>query len=168
MSCIFPGGPYWYPFVSTFAPAFAHSSCAGFSKPWRPVMWFQRVCLPWRTAVGSGWLWGDLGDLCWCGQDCEDTYVQVYGFLLVANFSRDKSLLYNFLNESQVINVPCCDFRSVYRGFWWGHHGGLKVGVTHCSCTVSERSWCWNRAWITEPDGLLFFPSEQSIYVDAA
>lgn len=37
-------------------------------------------------------------------KDCEDTYVQVYGFLLVANFSRDKSLLYNFLNESQVIN----------------------------------------------------------------
>ncbi|CAE7468614.1 unnamed protein product [Symbiodinium natans] len=35
---------------------------------------------------------------------CEDTYVQVYGFLLVANFSRDRSLLYNFLNESGVIN----------------------------------------------------------------
>lgn len=30
---------------------------------------------------------------------------QVYGFLLVANFSRDRSLLYNFLNESAVINV---------------------------------------------------------------
>lgn len=37
-------------------------------------------------------------------KDCEDTYVQVYGFLLVANFSRDRALLYNFLNESAVIN----------------------------------------------------------------
>eukprot|EP00930_Biecheleria_cincta_P042926 TRINITY_DN29538_c0_g1_i1.p1 TRINITY_DN29538_c0_g1~~TRINITY_DN29538_c0_g1_i1.p1 ORF type:complete len:5332 (-),score=1004.55 TRINITY_DN29538_c0_g1_i1:66-16061(-) len=35
---------------------------------------------------------------------CDDVYVQVYGFLLVSNFSRDRSLLHAFLNESAVIN----------------------------------------------------------------
>ncbi|CAE8591234.1 unnamed protein product, partial [Polarella glacialis] len=35
---------------------------------------------------------------------CDDVYVQVYGFLLVANFSRDRSLLHSFMTESAVMN----------------------------------------------------------------
>eukprot|EP00931_Biecheleriopsis_adriatica_P096456 TRINITY_DN7010_c0_g1_i1.p1 TRINITY_DN7010_c0_g1~~TRINITY_DN7010_c0_g1_i1.p1 ORF type:complete len:5389 (-),score=1202.56 TRINITY_DN7010_c0_g1_i1:94-16260(-) len=35
---------------------------------------------------------------------CDDTYVQVYGFLLIANFSKDRTLLNAFLSESAVIN----------------------------------------------------------------
>lgn len=50
---------------------------------------------------------------------------QVYGFLLVANFSRDRTLLYNFLNESAVINAPCSVLEQ-----WFGHD--VMIGLVHC------------------------------------
>ncbi|CAL1158710.1 unnamed protein product, partial [Cladocopium goreaui] len=81
-------------------------------------------------------------------KDCEDTYVQVYGFLLVANFSRDKSLLYNFLNESQVINELLTTIRRS------AAHANAAEVVPPVRDTLSSVTGPWSSSAVARNRGL--------------
>ncbi|CAK9059480.1 unnamed protein product [Durusdinium trenchii] len=88
-------------------------------------------------------------------KDCEDTYVQVYGFLLVANFSRDRALLYNFLNESAVINELLTTIRRS------APHANAPEATLPVRETLSNVTGPWsssavarNRSWAPNPERL--------------